>query len=148
MSDRPPPVRAFASAVAAVFALLCFVVAIASGTISGSPAESVLLQALVWLVAGWPIGWIAARIVLSQFGDEPSQRGAAAGASSGEEVRADGDSSIGAGQHATHARGANPNPTVAQGADTVARARRALATTGPEENPTVRQEVRSRARST
>lgn len=124
MSDRAGASRSIASAVAAVFALLAFVVAIVAGVASGGDAESSLLHAIVALACCWPLGWIAAKVVEQQLGgaliDPPGAPGSGA-----------------------------PNESVPSAlpiAEASARMRDTIAPGGPEENPTGRQELRSRSR--
>ncbi len=68
----PAPAPSVASAVAAVFALLGFVVSIVAGAAWGRDAESTLTHAITAMAILWPMGWIGARVVESQLRDAPS----------------------------------------------------------------------------
>lgn len=125
-STRSSGGRSIACAVAAVFALAAFLVALAAAAATGRDAESALVRAIASMAICWPVGFVAARIMEGQFG--PARTAAEEGAGNPRadaEVRRD--------------RGV---------ADARDRRRDIIGTVGPEENPTMRQELRPHSRST
>jgi len=89
---NPPRSQAcVASAAAAVFALVAFIVALLSGLTSDLNAERTIVRAVVALAICWPLGWIAARLVIAQLPpvdaerDAPTAESAASRAGAGPE---------------------------------------------------------------